>query len=793
MIDSPRHFYLGKEYDLYNKKILDTFYNYDSKDLKTHAVALGMTGSGKTGLCTTLIEEAALDGIPAILIDPKGDMGNLALTFPKLSKEEFLPWVSESEAKNKDMSKEEFAENVSSKWQSGLKLWQRDKAIKQFHEKVDVKIYTPGSDNGIPVSLLSGLRFPGKEIFADSEQFSELIENTTSSLCTLMDIDPDPIQSTEHILISKIFEFIWTKEKDLSLESLIAYIITPPFEKIGMLSLDDHMNEKDRKKLAMKMNNIIAAPGFKRWLKGVDLDPQKLFYDPETGKAQIAIMNIAHLSDQERMFFTSLLLNQCLGWMRKQSGTESLRALLYMDEIFGYIPPSQNPPTKKPLLTLLKQGRAFGLGIVLATQNPVDLDYKALSNIGTWFLGRLQTERDKARVIEGLKSLDEDAEWSAKDIDQALSAIESRVFLVKNIHQGAPKTFHVRWAMSYLKGPLEKKEIRQLTKKYKLKTTKEKLGKDQGSPNTEMPFHGEQYFLASKEHNGDNLVYVPALVAKIDALIKNDKPKVKENVNVCAITKLNRKNPLGEWNKTIDGISWSNLTDTEIPGAKKSSLPKECYQVDYIDSTKKNITNWLEDGMNIELWLSPSTNIVSKPGESEANFRARLENESRTKRDANVDKVKAKFDKELKSLETKLEKAYQKIAKEEAQSKNAKLNAAIGFGSALLSAFVGQKKMSVGNLSRTATATKRANKAWKEKQDVDLAEENAAKLEEMVKDKKLEIETELQKISSADFFQKEELKSLDLKPDSKKSKLEEVALVWLPYEKISDFELEKAW
>ncbi|MEP6742749.1 MAG: DUF87 domain-containing protein, partial [bacterium] len=398
-------FYLGRPYDLKKKKPKDGIILYDSKDLVTHAVCVGMTGSGKTGLCIALLEEAAIDGVPAIVIDPKGDLSNLLLTFPDLKSEDFAPWINEEEAGKKGVSTSEYAAQQAELWRKGLADWGQDGArIQKLKNAADFRIYTPGSNAGLSVSILKSFAAPPAALRDDTEAMRERVSTTATSLLGLLGIDADPIKSRAHILLSNILNSAWSASHDLDIAALIQQIQTPPMTKVGVMDLDSFFPSKDRFELAMSLNNLLAAPGFSSWMEGEPLDVQQLLHSPE-GKPRVSIFSIAHLNDAERMFFVSLLLNQTLGWMRSQSGTTSLRAILYMDEIFGFFPPVANPPSKVPLLTLLKQGRAFGLGVVLVTQNPVDLDYKGLSNTGTWFIGRLQTERDKARVLEGLEGV----------------------------------------------------------------------------------------------------------------------------------------------------------------------------------------------------------------------------------------------------------------------------------------------------------------------------------------------------------------------------------------------------
>jgi hypothetical protein len=479
-------FYLGREYDVATRELEDELVLYDSKDLVTHGVVLGMTGSGKTGLCLSILEEAALDGVPALVIDPKGDIANLLLTFPDLAPEDFRPWINEEEAAKKGMTPDDYAAGQADLWRDGLAQWgQTGERIGQFRDKVDMTVYTPGSSAGVPVSILSSLDAPPIEVVDDGELLGELIESTVSSLLSLVGVNADPLQNPEHILLSNIFNHCWQSGEDVTLKSLIGFIQEPPFEEIGVLELEKFYPEKKRFELAMKINALLASPGFGTWLKGEPLDIQRMLWTEE-GKPRISIFSIAHLSDTERMFFVSLLLNQTLGWMRSQGGTTSLRALLYMDEIYGFLPPTANPPSKKPMLTMLKQARAFGLGVLLATQNPVDLDYKALSNMGTWFLGRLQTERDKMRVLDGLEGAAsaQDSSFDRQEMEQVLAGLGSRVFLLNNVHEDAPVIFHVRWVMSYLRGPLTRRQIKSLMAK---KAAREEEREAAAAPLAEAP------------------------------------------------------------------------------------------------------------------------------------------------------------------------------------------------------------------------------------------------------------------------------------------------------------------
>ncbi|HOW34555.1 MAG TPA: type IV secretion system DNA-binding domain-containing protein, partial [Methanoregulaceae archaeon] len=447
-------FYLGKEYSLKEKKLLDRLVMYDSRDLTTHAICIGMTGSGKTGLCVDLLEEAAIDGVPAIIIDPKGDITNRLLMFPDLAPADFLPWINPDDARRKGKSPDEFAASQAESWKSGLASWGQDGArIRMLRDAADLVVYTPGSEAGVPVSVIQSFAAPPLSWDSDAELIREKISGTVTAILGLIKVAADPLSSREHILLSSLFEQFWRNGKDLDLVTLIQAIQNPPLKQIGAFDIETFFPAKERFALAMRLNHIIAAPSFQSWMNGQPLDIPG-FLATKEGRPRHSIFYIAHLNEDERMFFVTLLLHQVLAWVRSQTGTTSLRAILYMDEIFGFFPPVANPPSKEPMLTLLKQARAFGLGVVLTTQNPVDLDYKGLSNTGTWFIGRLQTVQDRERVLDGLEGAVQGGTFSRAALSDTLSSLDNRVFLLHNVHESAPLIFQTRFAMSYLRGPL---------------------------------------------------------------------------------------------------------------------------------------------------------------------------------------------------------------------------------------------------------------------------------------------------------------------------------------------------
>src|SRR6185503_1090417 len=431
-----------------------------SSDLTTHGVIVGMTGSGKTGLAVVLIEEALRAGIPAFVLDPKGDMTNLALVFPDLEPASFRPWVSEAEAQAAGVSVDEYAARQATMWREGLEASGiGPERLQELKDAADVTVYTPGSTAGVPLNVIGSLGAPSLSWDTEEEALRDEIEATVTSLLALVGIRADPLSSREHVLLSNLIENAWRAGRDLDLGTLIGEIQTPPIRKLGVFEIDQFFPPADRTKLAFTLNTLVAPPSFAAWGQGEPLDPQAMLFTPD-GKPRCAVVYLAHLSEEERQFVVTLVFSKLVTWMRGQEGTPDLRALAYMDEVFGYVPPSASPPPKKPILTIFKQGRAFGLGLVLSTQNPVDLDYKAMSNAGTWLVGRLQTENDKARVLEGLRSAAGGTDVAA--LDKAIGALGKRQFLLVSAKSSTPRLLATRWAMSYLCGPLTKEQVARL-------------------------------------------------------------------------------------------------------------------------------------------------------------------------------------------------------------------------------------------------------------------------------------------------------------------------------------------
>ncbi|NWK55475.1 DUF87 domain-containing protein [Verrucomicrobiaceae bacterium N1E253] len=785
-------FYLGRGYDLKQGKLQDRLTLYDSKDLVTHGVVLGMTGSGKTGLCLSILEEAAMDNVPAIIIDPKGDIANLMLTFPDFRGSDFRPWINEDDARKKNLSADEYAEQTAQKWKQGIGEWgQSPDRVRTLQNKVDINIFTPGSKAGIPVSILSSLEAPPFEVLDDGELLGDRIESTVSSLLSLLGEDADPIQSPEAILLGSLFGHCWKREENLSLESIIRYLQKPPFDTVGVIDIESFMPAKERQKLALKFNALLASPSFSSWLDGPPLDIDTMLHAPD-GKPRISIFSIAHLSDAERMFFVSLLFNQMLAWMRAQNGTTSLRALLYMDEIYGYLPPSQNPPSKKPLMTMLKQGRAFGLGVLLATQNPVDLDYKALSNIGTWWLGRLQTERDKARVLDGLEgaAASQDGGFDRAEMEQLLAGLGARIFLMNNVHESAPEIFHVRWVMSYLCGPLTRRKIKQLMdpKRHAFEassvvtptTPSNPMAipqKRETSSRSARPVVGNsvvEYFLPVI-NEAERVEYQPALLREARVHFTSSKYKLDGSriLRTC--------NPMLE-----SSIDWDNPINIPHPVAAMSNSPEEgagfaalpgyAMNAANYKQVKKDFITHIYHHERIELFHSPLLKSYSQLGESEGTFRGRLAQHARELRDQAVDKLRDKYAGKIRTKVNQRERAEHTLAREEAESSSANWQTGAKILGGLLGGLFG------GRRSSTSTTINSATRAYKQRSDVKLAEKKIAAIQEDIDELQAELADEIEELESRFNPTEVELETVSVKPYKKNIHVNSTALLWLPYD-----------
>ena len=795
-------FYLGRIFDQGEGRVLDDLLLYDSKDLTTHAVCVGMTGSGKTGLGITLLEEAAIDGIPALVIDPKGDMGNLLLTFPDLQSADFSPWVEPESAARAGLTVNEFANKTAKTWRKGIAEWGQDASrIAKFKNSVDVAIYTPGSQTGIPLTILRSFAAPSATLAEDSEALRDRILSTVSGLLALIGITADPIRSREHILLSNIFQQAWAEGRSLDIRNLIREIQAPPFDSVGVFDLESFFPSKERMDLAVQLNNLLASPSFADWMEGEPLDIGRLLYTPQ-GKPRISVLSIAHLNDTERMSFVTLLLNEVVSWMRSQPGTTSLRALLYMDEIFGYFPPTAVPPSKVPMLTLLKQARAYGLGVVLATQNPVDLDYKGLANAGTWFIGRLQTERDKLRVLEGLEGASQAAGFSIDraKMDKILSALGHRVFLMHNVHEDQPTLYQTRWALSYLRGPLTRQQIKRLMAPRKAElsartpevspqpfVTEPRKPSDIEPDMTKqpaVPSQISQFYFPVDVSVGENesIIYRPALLgtARLHFVLVRAKIDFWQGHSVVAsLSGVDLSIP---WEESTHILGESLYLEKQPhPHANFTSLPVSATRASSYISWKKTLTSFLYQNQAPILWECRDFKQFSNIGESEGDFRGRLTHLMHEKRDLEVEKLRKRYSPKLARMQERLRKAQVRVEKEKAQYGQQKVQTAVSVGATLIGAIFGRKTVSTGTIGRATTSMRGAGRVAREKQDIVRAQREV----QVINEKLIALEEDFQ-AEIADLkmdFQPEDLvlNELLIRPRKTDITISRFALVWTPW------------
>jgi hypothetical protein len=782
-------FYLGREFDpKAGQPGADLL--YDSRDLTTHAVCIGMTGSGKTGLCLSLLEEAAIDGVPAIAIDPKGDIGNLLLTFPDLKAADFQPWVDQGEASRKGQSVEDYAAVTAESWRKELADWNEDgERIRRLRDSAEVTIYTPGSNAGRPLSILRSFAAPDPATLSDATALKERIGSAVAGLLGLLGIDADPIKSREHILLSAILDAAWRKGQSPDLAALIQAVQKPPFDRVGVFDVESFFPAKERTELALRVNGLLASPGFEAWLAGDALDVQKLLYT-DAGKPRIAIISIAHLNDAERMFVVTLIANDLVAWMRRQSGTSSLRAVFYMDEVFGYFPPTAMPPSKTPLLTLMKQARAFGLGVVLATQNPVDLDYKGLGNAGTWFIGRLQTERDKARVIEGLLGTEAAGGMDRASLEALMSSLTQRTFLMRNVHDDVPVLFRTRWALSYLRGPLTLAEIGRLMR------PSAGRGTGAAAPTTAAAAGAT----ASTMTPAAGTPARPVLQAGVVERFLSSKgagpvtyqPRIGAQARVHFVDAKAGMNAWETWHylAPIDGDApdWAQAEAIAEPGPEFDSGPRDGASFAAVPASALSTRShkaWagaLEDHVyrtaSLNVMSCPSLKMSAAPGGTESEFRAHIAQALREKRDAAVDALRGKYAPKLAALEERSRKAGQKLEKEKAQASSETVSSALSVGGSLLGALFGGRRSSA--IRKASSAARSVGRAGKERADVAHAEADVEALEERIAALNAELEAEVERLEAEFDPNSIRIEAVPVRPKKSDISVEGLALVWCP-------------
>ncbi|MCB9724404.1 MAG: DUF87 domain-containing protein [Spirochaetaceae bacterium] len=800
-------FYLGRPVDPATGEDRPEPLLYDAKDLTTHAVIVGMTGSGKTGLGIGLLEEALIDGIPVIAIDPKGDLGNLLLTFPNLEPGDFRPWIDEGAAARAGETPDAFAASQARLWKKGLASWgQEPERIARLEAAAERVLYTPGSQAGTPLSILRSLDAPPEALLADEEALRERVMSSVSGLLGLIGIDADPIQSREHILLSNLVDRAWREGRNLDMASLIHQIQKPPIERVGILDVETFFPTKERFELAMRLNNLLASPAFAAWLEGEPIDIARMLRAPD-GRPRLSIVSIAHLSDAERMFVVTLLLSQLVAWMRTQSGSQSLRAILYMDEVFGFFPPTANPPSKTPMLTLLKQARAFGVGCVLATQNPVDLDYKGLSNCGTWFLGRLQTERDKARVLDGLESAASASSggFDRATIERTLSSLDSRVFLMNNVHEDHPVLVRSRWVLSYLAGPLSRAQIKQLGQARpaaapaapapapgaheaalpspeSLVASSDGAAQADAAPRPIVPAEAQERFVPVTHALGrsEQLVYRPALMGQASVHYSNSRAGVDEWRKVVLWAPLDPGRDGSPWAHAQRLASLPELERAPEADARFTGLPATAERAAQYAKWSGQLETTVYRDHALELFTCKAPKLVSSPGEDEGAFRGRLADLVHADRDLAIEKLRKKYAPKLARLQERIARAQDKVEREEEQYADRKTQTVVSLGATLLGAVFGRKLGSAGNIGRAASTMRGASRAARERADIGRAEDRVEELQQQLAELEAEFQADLDRLEdgAADF--EPELDTLRVAARKGDLEIERLHLVWIP-------------
>jgi hypothetical protein len=818
-------FYLGQEYDLKQGKALDQAVMYDARDLTTHGVIVGMTGSGKTGLGIILLEEAALDGIPSLVIDPKGDMTNLLLTFPDLSPEEFTPWINADDARRKNMDIPAFAKVTAEQWRKGLAgSGEGPERIVRLKDAAEFTIYTPGSSSGQPLSILDSFRVPALSWDDDSETLRDKISSVVSALLALVGIDADPVRSREHILLSNLLENAWRAGQDLDLAQLILRIQKPPFTQLGVFPVDTFYPEKERMELAMLLNGLIASPSFSDWITGDPLDVDALLHAP-SGKPKVSILYIAHLSEVERQFFVTLLLEQVVSWMRAQSGTTSLRALLYMDETFGYLPPISNPPTKKPMLTLLKQARAFGLGLVLATQNPVDLDYKALTNAGTWFIGRMQADRDKQRLLDGLEGVQAGAGGPSRgELDRMISGIQQRVFILHNVRADRPTLMTTRWAMSYLRGPLTLGQVRQLLAAQapveepaaapapKSVSAAQPGGRASGAKpaaapvapapaapygsvppqlpsevqqvylRAEVPFQtafsnwvrGQSASVRGQAAPQATLVYQAGLVGMAKIYYTHATSRLTYNEEPAYLVQSPGEGV--DWSQARVKLEAGDLKRAPEEEALYGEIPRELGAAKSMAALRKQFEEFLAFNSSLTLYYSPGLKLYSRPDEPETAFQRRRRQEAEEERDRELKALTAKIKARLKSLEDKQEREERELDRDKAAYSAHKQDELLSGAEALASLFAGRRVT-----RRVSSVSSKHRMSRKAKAEVAESEQAIQDLEAQIDELEAEAQQANEELTAKWQKLMDEIEPIEVRPRRTDVQVSLFALAWLPH------------
>jgi DNA helicase HerA-like ATPase len=722
---------------------------FKSDRLTTHGVVVGMTGSGKTGLCLVLLEELVAAGVPVLAIDPKGDLGNLGLVFPGLAPEDFAPWVGDEDPRT-----------VAESWRAGLeRAGIGSDRVRQLRERLSMRVYTPGSTAGIPIDLLSLLDAPPEDVRNDPESRTTMVAAAVSGLLGLVGRPSDPVKDPAHVVLSHLVDEKWREGEGVDLSTLVLQLVDPPFEKVGLFPVDTFFDPDARMELAMRFNALLSAPSFASWRTGEALDLDERLAESDR-RTPVSVFNVAHLQDAQRQFFISLLLSRLLAWSRRQPGTSRLRGLVFFDEVSGYLPPyPHNPATKAPLLTLMKQARAVGLGVVLSTQNPVDLDYKALSNAGTWAIGRLSTRQDRDRLLKGIE---------ADGLDATVAGLAKRQFVLHQVGRGAPATFSSRHAMCYLRGPLTQVEVGSLNALFGVRYEADaERSKGEGGPSgvageaglsvaptvsgVDVAFldprvvfsarmEGRFEAFAEPARDDGTVLHRPALFARLR--LRFDETR-RGFVLDEELTRL--WFPLGENGHDEPlpvRLEPEDLRSSPPPESVFAPLPGWCDEPGELKRLREDVVDSVHRSEARGQFVNPELKLYARSDESRADFEARCEAAVEAAIDAEAAKLNTRFEKKAERVQDQIERKQAQLVEHQGVVRSHQMEEVVNLGATILSFFGGRKRSLTTAVSKRRQSSRAQAKVGRLESDVAELQEEAIDLEE-------ELEAALQDIRIA--------------------------------------------
>jgi hypothetical protein len=604
-------------------------------------------------------------------------------------------------------------------------------------------------------------------------------------------------------LISNLIEHAWRTGSGLDMATLLGWIQDPPLRKLGVFDVNTFFPPKDRTELALSLNGLLASPGFEAWTKGAPLDIDSLLWD-EQGKPQAAVIYLAHLSDEERQFAVTLVLSKLITWMRSQPGSDELRVLSYMDEVYGFVPPVAEPPAKRAILTIMKQARAFGVGMLLSTQNPVDLDYKAMSNAGTWCVGRLQTERDKARILEAVASATGDVDVS--ELDARVSALGKRRFLLHSTKKAQPRQFTTRWAMSYLRGPLTRDQIKQLQGDRVVPADQPVTAGQPQIGSGPIPTAGSAPVAGATAGTGmvdDGAVplmpsipdragvafmradapwgsavgarpgstrYEAALAVTVSARYDETKAGVNHTETWEAIY-----HPLGERFDASAAITVDHDDRDFVSGVTEARfvLPEAAIDTaGFYDGVTREVKEHLRRTGRIEIYRNPELRLYSRVGETREAFALRCDDAADAGADEAAAKLRDRYKTRLRTARRALETAQDRAATAHDKVADYQQDAMIGQAGAVFDLLLGRKKSRSisGGSSRRRAAERAAGTAERK-----VAAERGD-LEELERD----LVRELDEIADEWDEKAEAIETFEIGLERDDVTVEDVTLVWIP-------------